>query len=60
MKKKVDQKGKFFIIADLKFSDYMKDDKGNIILYDTHQKASDVCGIYEFPTFLICEIKDNQ
>ena len=60
MKKKVDNKGKFFIIADLKFSEYMKDKEGNTILYNTYQEASDTCGIYEFDDFLICEIKYNS
>jgi hypothetical protein len=51
--------GKFFIIKDLAFSDYMKDEQGKIKLYDTFEEATDVCGIYEFPNVLICEIKHN-
>ena len=49
--------GKYIIIQDLKFSDYMKTVDNTIILYDTLEEAIDVCGIYEFPEAIICEIK---
>lgn len=51
--------GKYFIILDLKFSDFMKDEKGNIILFDTYDEANSTCFIYEFPKFLICRIEEN-
>jgi hypothetical protein len=51
--------GKFFIIKDTKFSDYMKDKDNNLCLYDTYDEALDVCWIYEFPDALICEVKAN-
>ena len=49
--------GKYFIIKDLKFSDFMKDKDGNINLYDTEVEAGEVCGIYEFPEAIICKIE---
>jgi len=49
--------GKYFIIKDIKFSDFMKNDKGELCLYDTAQQAADVCGIYEFNDAIVCEIK---
>jgi len=52
--------GKFFIIKDTKFSDFMKDDAGNLNLYDSFEQAAEVCGMYEFPNVLICKIEFNH
>lgn len=54
-----DAVGKFFIIKDLKFSEFMKDKDNNLCLYDTYDEAKTICWIYEFPDALICEVKSN-
>jgi len=51
--------GKFFIIADVQFSDFMKDENDEIAIYDTYDDACLTCGMYEFANVLICEIKSN-
>jgi len=50
---------KFIIIKDLKFSDFMKDENGNIKTYDSYNEALETCGIYEFEDVLICKIVYN-
>lgn len=52
-------KGKF-IIVDLRSMDYMKNDKGEVIYYDTEEQASEVCGMYEFENVWILELKHNH
>ena len=52
-------KGKYVIIKDLNFSDFMKDEKGNTNTYDTLEQALDVCGMYEFENVLVCKIELN-
>lgn len=52
-------KGKF-IIVDLRSMDYMKNDKGEVIYYDTEGQASEVCGMYEFENVWILELKHNH
>lgn len=51
--------GKYVIVKDLVFSDFMKDEDGKINLYDSFDAASLVCGMYEFEDVLIMEIKYN-
>lgn len=48
--------GKFIIVKDLSFSDYMKDENG-ICLYDYFDDAWVVCGMYEFPDAIILQVK---
>lgn len=52
--------GKFIIIKDLEFSDFMKDKDGKIMTFNSLEKAGNVCGIYEFPDVLICKIVYNH
>ena len=52
--------GKYIIIKDVQFSDYMKDEDGNIKLYNTFERAANVCGMYEFEDVLICKIEFNH
>lgn len=52
--------GKYMIIKDLNFSDFMKDELGNIKLYNDIDDAYDVCGINEFEDVLICKIEYNH
>lgn len=51
--------GKYIIVRDLFLSDYMKDEQGNLCLYDTLEHARDVCGIYEFPDTYILKIEEH-
>jgi len=55
-----DSVGKFIIIKDLKFSDFMKDDEGNIKTYENIDSACNTCGIYEFEDVLVCQIVYNH
>ena len=52
-------KGKYVII-DLRNMDYMKDDEGKIIYYDTFEEAGVVCGMYEFENAWICKLEFNH
>jgi len=60
MKKNKEVVNKYFIIKDLSFSDFMKDEEGNIKLYDTYQEAGVVCGMYEFEDTIICQALFNH
>lgn len=51
--------GKFLIIKDIKFSDYMKDKDGKIKVYDSFKEAMEICGMYEFEDALVIEVKYN-
>lgn len=52
-------KGKYVII-DLRNIDYMKDEEGKIIYYDTLEAAGVVCGMYEFENAWICKLEFNH
>ena len=60
MKTNKESVGKYFIIQDLEFSDYMKDKEGKIKIYDTLDEAAEVCGMYEFPNALVCKVEFNH
>ena len=51
--------GKYIIVKDILFTDFMKDKDGNIITYDTPEEALSMCGIYEFPDVLILKVEHN-
>ena len=51
--------GKFVIVKCLQFSDFMKNEKGEISVYDSYDQAMLVCGMYEFEDVLVMEIKYN-
>lgn len=51
--------GKFLIVKDLQFSDYMKDEKGKIKTYSSYEEASLDCGMYEFENVLILKVVEN-
>ena len=55
-----DVTGKYVIVKDLKFSDYMKDDDGKICIFETLVNACDTCGMYEFPDVLVMKIEFNH
>jgi len=52
--------GKFIIIKDLEFSDFMKGKDGKIMTFDTLNEACETCGMYEFPNVLVCKIEFNH
>ena len=52
--------GKYIIIKDLNFSDYMKDLEGKIQIFDTLNEACETCGMYEFENVLVCKIEYNH
>lgn len=52
--------GKFFIIKDLEFSDFFKDEEGKIRIFDTETEALETCGIYEFDDALVCQVTFNH
>ncbi len=52
--------GKYIIITDILFTDFMKDKNGKINLYDTLDDACVTCGMYEFPDVLVCKIEFNH
>lgn len=52
--------GKFIIIKDLEFTDFMKGEDGKIMTFDTLDDACVTCGMYEFPNVLVCKIEFNH
>jgi len=58
--KNSDVVGKYIIIKDLLFSDFMKDSKGKIKTFDSLDEACETCGMYEFPDVLVCKIEFNH
>lgn len=52
--------GKFIIIKDLEFSDFMKDKDDKIMTFNTLDEACVTCGMYEFPNVLVCKIEFNH
>ena len=51
--------GKFVIVKCLQFSDFMKNEKGEIKVSDSYDQAMLVCWMYEFEDVLVMEIKYN-
>ena len=49
-----------YVIIDLRNMDYMKDEEGKICVYDTLDKAGDVCGMYEFEDAWVCQLIYNH
>ena len=52
--------GKYVIVKDLNFSDFMKDKQGNIKIYNTLNDACVACGMYEFENVLILKVEFNH
>lgn len=52
--------GKYVIVTDLNFSDFMKDKDGKINVYDTLKEAGLVCGMYEFDDALVLKVEFNH
>jgi hypothetical protein len=49
-----------FVIIDLRNMDFMKDEDGNIMYYDTRQDAGETCGMYEFENAWVMELIYNH
>jgi len=49
-----------FVIIDLRNMDFMKDEDGNIMYYNTRQDASLTCGMYEFENAWVMELIYNH
>jgi hypothetical protein len=58
--KNKDVVGKYIIIKDLQFTDFMKDLNGKIKTFDGLDEACETCGMYEFPDVLVCKIEFNH
>lgn len=52
-------KGKY-VIVDLRNMDYMKNEQGNINLYDTEEDAVLTCGMYEFEDAWVVKLIYNH
>ena len=48
-----------YIIVDIYTGDFMKDENGKLILYDTFESAYDSCFINEPPDVWICKLEFN-
>lgn len=55
-----DAVGKYFIISNLGFGDFMKDVNDEIKLYDTLDDAHGSAGINELHDTLICKVEWNH
>lgn len=52
--------GKYIIVKDLEFSDFMKDENGKIIIYDNLNEACNTCGINELEDVLVLKVEFNH
>jgi hypothetical protein len=49
-----------YVIIDLRNMDFMKDEDGNIIYYNTVDEACEWCGMYEFENAWVMELIFNH
>ena len=49
-----------YVIIDLRTMDFMKDESGNIVYYDTEEQAGIVCGVHEFENAWILKLVYNH
>ena len=49
-----------YVIIDLRTMDFMKDESGNIVYYDTEEQAGIVCGVHEFENAWIMKLVYNH
>ncbi len=49
-----------YVIIDLRNMDFMKDEEGKIIYYDTDEDASITCGMYEFENAWVLQLMYNH
>lgn len=48
------------VIIDLRNMDFMKDEKGKIIYYETEEEACNTCGMYEFEDAWVMKLIYNH
>ena len=49
-----------YVIIDLRNMDFMKNEEGNIIYYNTEEEACDVCGIEEVENMWVMKLIYNH
>lgn len=49
-----------YVIIDLRNMDFMKDENGKIIYYNTEEEACIVCGFYEFENAWVLKLIYNH
>ena len=49
-----------FVIIDLRNMDFMKDENGKIIYYNTMDEACNTCGMYEFEDAWVMQLMYNH
>ena len=49
-----------YVIIDLRTMDFMKNESGNIVYYDTEEQAGIVCGVHEFENAWILKLVYNH
>ena len=49
-----------YVIIDLRNMDFMKNEDGNIIYYNTEEEACDVCGIEEVENMWVMKLIYNH
>jgi hypothetical protein len=49
-----------YVIIDLRNMDFMKDENGKIIYYDTIEEACYTCGMYEFENAWVMKLIYNH
>jgi hypothetical protein len=49
-----------YVIIDLYNMDFMKNDKGVVMCYNTEDEASEICGLYEFKNVWVAKLIYNH
>lgn len=49
-----------YVIIDLTNMDYMKNEEGKIVFYNTEEEAATTCGMYEFENVWVCKLIYNH
>lgn len=52
--------GKYVILNDISCQDFMKDENGKMIVFDTLEDACTTCGMYEFEDAIVVKIEYNH
>jgi len=55
-----DTVGKYVIVKDLDFSDFMKNEDGSTQIFDSRDDALLTCGMYEFENVLVLKVVYNH
>lgn len=49
-----------YVVIDLRTMDFMKNESGEIVYYDTEEEAVTICGIYEFENAWVLALVFNH